>query len=145
MNQSLEEQLADLEHASWSRWMVYLFNTCGLNNDGTVTIPKDLVDRWEKQTLTDYKDLTEHEKQMDRDEIQPILTLILAEKRQVLEEILPKLEGLATNLGTMHSRVFARGVIDDLKAQLEEKELHDHIPSLTGNGTCEICGEKVRI
>ena len=39
------ELLADFEHDRWSRWQKYLFSKCIVNVDGSLTIPKELVDR----------------------------------------------------------------------------------------------------
>src|SRR5712692_3531107 len=72
----LIEQLADKEHSSWARWMLYLFNTCGVLHDGTVVIPENLVNRWLGQLKTPYPDLSEREKQSDRDEVAHILPII---------------------------------------------------------------------
>ena len=64
----VREKLSDYAHKSWSGWMEYLFSKSEEKEDGSVTIPKDLVDRWKKQIETDYKDLSEKEKDSDRDE-----------------------------------------------------------------------------
>lgn len=74
--EELIEQLADKEHASWARWMEYLFATCENHNDGSVTIPTDLVLRWSRQAKTPYAELSEREKQSDRDEVAHILPVI---------------------------------------------------------------------
>jgi hypothetical protein len=62
---SLVQKFADLAHKQWSGWMVYLFSKSTKNEDGTVTIPKWAVDRWEKQIDTEYKDLTSDEQWLD--------------------------------------------------------------------------------
>jgi hypothetical protein len=72
----LIEQLADKEHASWARWMAYVFDTCGVKPDGTVIIPEGLVNRWLGQVKTPYAELSEREKQSDRDEVAHILPII---------------------------------------------------------------------
>ena len=74
------EDLADYEHESWADWQEYLFSRCTKNEDGSMTIPKDLVQRWQRQIDTPYKDLTEQEKQSDRDQIEklkPVLKRML--------------------------------------------------------------------
>ena len=73
---NLLEQLADREHIRWSGWMEYLFSKSTLNEDGTVTIPKWAVDRWKRQCDTHYKDLTEEEKESDREEARKSLRVI---------------------------------------------------------------------
>lgn len=85
--QELTEQLADKEHASWSRWMNYLFSKCkqvpfeGTNNANLfaqrdLIIPAELVERWQRQIDTPYAELSEREKQSDRDEVAHILPII---------------------------------------------------------------------
>lgn len=78
MSPELMEQLADREHDSWARWMDYLFSKSTKNDDGSVTIPADLVKRWQRQVETPYADLSEREKESDRSEVRQIEPLILA-------------------------------------------------------------------
>jgi hypothetical protein len=74
--EELIEQLADKEHASWARWMEYLFSRCKGHFDGSATIPADLVERWLRQINTPYAQLSDQEKQSDRDEVEHILPII---------------------------------------------------------------------
>lgn len=77
--EELVEQLADKEHASWARWMRYLFQQCSpLQADGTLVLPAALVTRWSRQVTTPYADLSEREKQADREEVAHILPIIAA-------------------------------------------------------------------
>jgi hypothetical protein len=79
---ALREQFADLAHRQWSGWMEYLFEKSTKNEDGTVTIPKWAVDRWNRQIATEYKDLSEQEKDSDRAEADKFLTVLdVIEKR----------------------------------------------------------------
>ena len=74
------EDLADYEHESWADWQKYLFSRCTENPDGSMTIPKELVKRWQRQIDTPYQNLSEQEKQSDRDQIEnliPVLEKIL--------------------------------------------------------------------
>lgn len=73
---TLRERLSDNAHQSWSGWMSYLFSRSTFNADGTVTIPADLVARWQRQIQTSYVDLPELEKISDRDEADAILKII---------------------------------------------------------------------
>jgi hypothetical protein len=80
--QELIEALADKEHASWARWMAYLFANCLDVGDYDVAgyqsyvIPRELVARWKRQIVTPYTDLSEREKQSDRDEVAHILPIV---------------------------------------------------------------------
>lgn len=72
--QELIERLADAEHASWARWMDYLFSQCTQpEKTNYLIIPGLLVERWRRQAATAYADLSEREKQSDRDEVAHIL------------------------------------------------------------------------
>lgn len=70
------EKLAELCHEQWSGWMKYLFGKSSLQNDGTLLIPKWATDRWFKQMHTDYKDLSEEEKESDRKEADRFIDII---------------------------------------------------------------------
>lgn len=71
------EELAYAVHASWSRWMRYVFQQGGkLQRDGTFTISAEKVDRWLRQVHTNYDDLPESEKESDRKEARVYLEVL---------------------------------------------------------------------
>lgn len=74
------EGLARYAHDAWSGWMNYLFSKSNLNDDGTVTIPKWAVVRWQGQIKTRYWDLSEEEKKSDQDEADKIISIIKGEQ-----------------------------------------------------------------
>ena len=74
--QDVIEDLADQEHDSWARWMEHVFKVSEENEDGTVTIPKDKVDRWKRQIETEYEDLSNKEKESDRKEVRKFVKII---------------------------------------------------------------------
>ena len=66
------EVWAAAEHECWSNWMKYMFSKGHMQKNsyghtGDWCMPKELVDRWQRQMNTSYADLTEKEKQYDRD------------------------------------------------------------------------------
>jgi hypothetical protein len=72
----LIENLAAIEHERWSDWQTYVHDRAqGLSvvsDDGLLTgrlIPQPLIERWELQIDTHYTDLTEREKQADREQV----------------------------------------------------------------------------
>lgn len=73
---SLREELASYAHDTWSRWMKYLFSKSTRNPDGSITIPPDLVSRWERQMTTYYSYLSEDEKESDRKEADAIREIV---------------------------------------------------------------------
>jgi hypothetical protein len=61
----LTRKLAEYAHEAWSKWMKYMFDKSEINEDGTMTIPADLVERWARQSNTPYKDLPADEQLSD--------------------------------------------------------------------------------
>lgn len=66
------ERVAGLVHDVWARWIRYQFSKCVAIPDGpdgtySLKIPPELVDRWQRQMLTEYPDLSEEEKESDRE------------------------------------------------------------------------------
>lgn len=78
--QEILEMLAENEHATWSSWMLYLFDVSIKNEDGTVTIPRWAVDGWARQANTEYADLSEDEKESDRKEVRHIADHLTAQE-----------------------------------------------------------------
>jgi hypothetical protein len=72
----LIERLADKEHAGWSHWMEYLFSKCERLSDGSAVIPGEFARHWQRQVVLPYAQLTEREKQSDRNEVAKILPII---------------------------------------------------------------------
>lgn len=72
------EKMADAQHAIWAHWMKYMLSVCVDNHGGSVTIPADKVERWTKQMNTRYLDLSEPEKQSDRDIVKQFMRYELA-------------------------------------------------------------------
>lgn len=90
-NEKKLEELADIEHQRWSDWQRYLHGKCIVNNNGDLIIPIELVVRWERQINTPYKELSEQEKESDRNQVRrylPIVEQALLDKEQeVLERV----------------------------------------------------------
>lgn len=76
--QDLTEALAAVEHDRWSHWQAFMHGKCSKNADGSLTIPADLVEKWKRQISTVYGDLSETEKESDREQVNKYLPLIKA-------------------------------------------------------------------
>jgi hypothetical protein len=72
----LREKFADLCHEQWAGWMKYLFSKGTFNPDGSWTMPKEFVERWQRQTNTPYAELSESEQDSDREEAYKFLALL---------------------------------------------------------------------
>lgn len=84
-NEELFEKLAAIEHERWADWQRYVHSKCvrviDVEEDGTetlreVTLPVELFQHWERQINTPYDELTEDEKDADRDQVHRYWDLI---------------------------------------------------------------------
>jgi hypothetical protein len=73
----LVERLAAIEHERWSHWQRYMHSKATKQSDGSLLIPKELVDRWEQQITTGYAELSDKEKESDREQVREYLPLIV--------------------------------------------------------------------
>ena len=73
---ALVEKLASIEHERWSHWQRYVHSQCVQGEDGSLTIPADLVRRWSAQIATSYDALSEAEKESDREQVRRYLPMI---------------------------------------------------------------------
>lgn len=68
----LFEKLAAIEHERWADWQRYCFDKLGFDERAVSKDPdsRDLcVERWWRQINTSYMDLTEKEKDSDREQV----------------------------------------------------------------------------
>ena len=76
----LFEKLADIEHQRWSDWQRYFHSKCikydSYLDYGDMVIPREVWDKAERQINTDYKDLSEAEKNSDRKQVMRYWDLI---------------------------------------------------------------------
>jgi hypothetical protein len=66
---NLRELLAAIEHKRWSTWQIYMHGMCLPGDDGSLTIPPAKVRRWDRLATTPYADLSEDEKNSDREQV----------------------------------------------------------------------------
>ena len=79
------ENLAAYAHEAWAGWMRYLFSHSTQNEDGSITIPAELVKRWDRQMNTAYEDLPEEEKLSDRLEAVAIVRIFIGDSDDEIE------------------------------------------------------------
>ena len=71
------EKLAEIEHERWAHWQKYVHDKCEHRSDGALVILPDLVAQWDRQIATPYCDLTEKEKESDREQVRKYLSTIV--------------------------------------------------------------------
>lgn len=107
--EELRERLAELEHKQWSHWTKYMLDELyGLFDLDTLNRnckPVQSLRRWQKQMKTEYKDLTEKEKDSDREWADKVLEKAIAEMKKQRQEILDKVkEGVGLNATILDDR-----------------------------------------
>ena len=75
----LLEQLAAIEHERWAHWQRYMHEKGNRQHDGSLTLPADLVIKWDRLINTPYEQLTEKERESDREQVRRYLPLIRAD------------------------------------------------------------------
>lgn len=76
MDDELLEQLAAIEHERWAGWQRHLHAKCAANENGDLVIPAGYVKALEHQMNTPYTDLSDQEKESDRNEVRRYAHLI---------------------------------------------------------------------
>jgi hypothetical protein len=74
----LLEALAAIEHERWSHWQRYVHDQCVPGADGSLTLPAELASRWAQQMSTPYAELSDEEKESDREQVRRYLPAIEA-------------------------------------------------------------------
>jgi hypothetical protein len=93
------EVIASIEHQRWSDWQSWLHKILRENLPSPEL--EKVLERWDRQIATEYSDLTESEKQSDRDQVErylPVVDAIIAQtvteaRRQTLLDVLAGLPG----------------------------------------------------
>ena len=74
----LIEELAGVEHERWAHWQRYPYAQCEPAPDGSLTIPAHLVRQWTAQMNTPCTELSDGEKDSDREQVYRYLPTIAA-------------------------------------------------------------------
>ena len=73
---ALMDELAAVEHERWTHWQRYMHEKCEVQPDGSLLIPPALVEQWTRQIETPFSQLSEAEKESDREQVRRYLPLI---------------------------------------------------------------------
>lgn len=87
----LFEKLAAIEHERWADWQRYVHSKMTPSaDDGIWLIGEAFIDRWERQIRTPYAELTEEEKESDRNQVRRYWDLITVPNGRNKESAEPK-------------------------------------------------------
>ena len=75
---SMRELVAEVQHEIWAHWMEYMFSQCERVEDakGVLQIPSDKVYRWIRQMNTPYAELSDKERESDREQADKVLNVL---------------------------------------------------------------------
>jgi hypothetical protein len=73
---ALLEQLAAIEHERWAHWQRFMHGKGEHKPDGSLVLPADLVAKWVRLIETPYTQLTDQEKESDREQVRRYLPIV---------------------------------------------------------------------
>ena len=122
------EKGADLEHRRWAGWQNYMHSKMIhiplLPREFTVEkgmlLPDHLYHRWERQIITDYKDLSEQEKESDRKEVRKYVPLLKEMRIKELEALVEIIEKRKSNNPTYVCYSDVNRALDDIVQTIQE-------------------------
>jgi hypothetical protein len=82
-SQEVLDQLAAVEHERWAHWQRYVHDQCERQDDGSLVIPHELVQRWEAQIATPYSGLSPEEQRSDQEQVLRYLPVVINALRQM--------------------------------------------------------------
>lgn len=89
MEERLLEKMAAIEHERWAKWQKYMHSRIlPTEHDSLMQIGSEWVERWNRQINTPYSELSEAEKESDREQVRPYLALLTEERRLAQKELL---------------------------------------------------------
>lgn len=111
----LMEKLADIEHQRWADWQKYVNSEASYNTETQdFVLPYRLIMAWQKQIITPYSDLSEKEKDSDREQVRRYLPIILSQQKKLLQGVVKivkelKIQGVLGNKHTIACHYKRRG------------------------------------
>ena len=72
----LVEELAAIEHERWAHWQRFMHDQGVRQADGSLVLPAELVTKWDRLIATPYAELTEKERESDREQVQRYLPTV---------------------------------------------------------------------
>lgn len=90
----LIEKLAAIEHERWADWQKWMHSMLKVNDSGEYTLPTEAIRGWDRQIETPYSELSEKEKESDREQVRRYWSLvgkfILADRKAQAAALLEK-------------------------------------------------------
>jgi spore cortex formation protein SpoVR/YcgB (stage V sporulation) len=87
VKEELLETLAAIEHQRWADWQKYVHSKGKEYRDNTFRLPHDLYRQWERQIATPYAELSEAEKESDREQVRRYLHILDVHEASILARL----------------------------------------------------------
>jgi hypothetical protein len=98
--EELREQLAAIEHERWADWQKWMHKVIRENSPSPETLK--VLERWDKQIATPYKDLSRKEQESDLEQVDRYWPLVEAytdkRMREALEDLSQKVGHLPSSI-----------------------------------------------
>lgn len=104
----LLEKCADIEHQRWSDWQNYCHKTI-IENNGYIPEPYPF-EHWERQMRTPYSQLSEKEKESDREQVRRYLPLVHSSLQDTLKAVVEMVGAIPTSYPERESDEFEAGI-----------------------------------
>ena len=124
-DEEVREKLADIEHDRWSKWQKYMHSKMERISTAKWSLLDELFQRWERQINTRYAELSEKEKDSDREQVDMHLPLIKQFLKSKLQE--------AYELGIKECAKRSFHLSGEIRG-LWEKELIEKIEAINTDG-----------
>ena len=73
---ALLEELAAIEHERWAHWQRFMHEQGERQPDGSLVLPAELVAKWDRLIETPYAQLTDNERESDREQVRRYLPIV---------------------------------------------------------------------
>jgi len=117
-NGELREQLAAIEHERWADWQKWCHKVLRENNPSPEQ--GDILERWDRQIETPYAELSEKEKQSDREQVDRYWQLVQAHTNAEIAKVLDRLQHELDGGRTYTSVSLIEDTIQAERAKLKE-------------------------
>lgn len=78
----LVEELAAIEHERWAHWQRFMHEQGQRQADGSLMLPAELVAKWDRLIDTPYAQLTDKERESDREQVRRYLPIVTAARNK---------------------------------------------------------------
>lgn len=138
----LEGKAAKAAHDIWAHWMKYMF-TQGKYQQSNFVISFENVARWQRQMMTEFKDLLPQEQKSDFEIADHFIAPLLREMAQALSEAQAENERLKAD-AERTDKAFSKALKDLVLAKRESKRFGNQVVLAVNKG-CELQAENQRL